>query len=113
MRKFYVEHSEPELSHMLLEAAEKGRLSEIADALSQITSLPSQLYDRRHLKFVQAYVKSTDATGHQMPKIAEFKLYLRKALSPFALPKDRTIRDILKRLGLPIESSPRGRPRKR
>jgi len=110
-RKLLVQMWEPELSRMLLEAAENGRLSEIASALSQI-ALPSEhLHDRRHLQFVRAYLKATNVTGREMPTIGEFRTHLRTFLNP--LPEDRTIRDILYRLGLPLKSSARGPSRKR
>lgn len=93
---------EPILGRELLRAAENGTLGRVATALGKLRSLGNNVHNSNQLNVARAYSKAHSKV-HRAPTFADLRSELQSILKRDLRPnEDRTIRDILNRLKLPL-----------
>ena len=118
MRKILIEHVTGWLGPALLEAAEQGRLSDIARILDRRRLDP--IANRGHYRVIVAYMnilnreKRPPVIGELLRQLSINKPRRTKDNTQEWLrvnSRERVIREILRQFDLPLSSGKRGRPR--
>jgi hypothetical protein len=107
--KAMIESGEAWLGPALLEAAENGTLGEIADALKNLRRDGDEVFDRGRYNVLKAYVALLNF-GEPPPTLRQVATRLKQRHPKSCIPDERGIRDMLKRLDLPLTADRRGRP---
>jgi len=109
--KELIEAEEAWLAPALLKAAENGTLGEIADALKNLRKDGDPIFNPGRYNVLRAYVTQLN-WGGPPPTLRRVVTRLKNQCPKNSIPDERVIRDMLKRLDLPLSPDKRGRPKK-
>jgi hypothetical protein len=107
--KAIIEDEESWLAPALLKAAENGTLGEIADALKNLRK-DGEIFNRGRYNVLRAYISLLNFGGPP-PTLRKVVTRLKNQCQKNSIPDERVIRDMLKRLNLPLTADKRGRPK--